>query len=403
MGTVRKTRLTRIAVALGAAAVLVACSPGGGGAAPELTATSSPVPSAAPTPTPAPTHVPSPSPDPPTDEARAAELVAGMSTIERAGVVVMGHAPGTDPAALVGLLESGPQGLILMGDNVAADPDAQRLMSDEVASSITPAPLIAIDEEGGDVTRLPWDDLPSARDLKGADPSAVTAAFDARADLLGAAGITVNFGIVADVPPDEGSFIFSRAYGTDPEIVADAVRAAVAGEGDRILSTLKHFPGHGAASGDSHSSIPTTDETYDEWMGSDAVPFAAGIDEGAELVMVGHLRFTGVDERPASLSPEWYRILRDDLGFEGVAVTDDLGMLTSSGEAAYADPVANATSALGAGADLVLTVVGASAEEHARIVDGIAAATERGEIPADRLAEAAERVMTLRLAADPGE
>ncbi|MGO1235537.1 glycoside hydrolase family 3 N-terminal domain-containing protein [Microbacterium gubbeenense] len=340
---------------------------------------------------------------PQTDEARAAALVAGMSTIERAGVVVMGHAPGTDPAPLVGLLESGPQGLILMGDNIAADPDAQRLVSDAVASSATPAPLIAIDEEGGDVTRLPWDGLPSARELKGADPSAVTAAFDARADLLGAAGITVNFGIVADVPPDEGSFIFSRAYGTDPEIVADAVRAAVAGEGDRILSTLKHFPGHGAASGDSHSSIPTTDETYVEWLGSDAVPFAAGIDEGAELVMVGHLRFTGVDERPASLSPEWYRILRDDLGFEGVAVTDDLGMLTSSGEAAYADPVANATSALGAGADLVLTVVGASAEEHARIVDGIAAATERGEIPADRLAEAAERVMTLRLAADPGE
>ncbi|MGO2528934.1 MAG: glycoside hydrolase family 3 protein, partial [Microbacterium gubbeenense] len=72
---------------------------------------------------------------PQTDEARAAALVAGMSTIERAGVVVMGHAPGTDPAALVGLLESGPQGLILMGDNIAADPDAQRLVSDAVASS----------------------------------------------------------------------------------------------------------------------------------------------------------------------------------------------------------------------------------------------------------------------------
>lgn len=401
MGSVQLKHLTRIAVAFGATAILVACAPDGARTTPERAVTSSPtsVPSVGPTAAPSPT----PSSVPTTDDASAAALVAGMSTVQRAGTVVMGHAPGTNPAPLVGLLEAGPQGLILMGDNVAAGPDAQRRISEEVTSLMAPAPLIAIDQEGGDVTRLPWDAEPSARDLKGADPAVVTAAFEARADLLSEAGITINFGVVADVPRDESSFIYSRAYGTDPAEVADAVRAAVEGEGGRVLSTLKHFPGHGAATGDSHTSIPTTDDTYDEWLATDAVPFSAGIDAGAELVMMGHLRFSSVDERPASLSPAWYRILREELEFDGVAVTDDLGMLASSGESAYADPVANATSALRAGADLVLTVVGSSADDQMRMVEGIAAATERGDLSNDRLAEAAERVTMLRLAADPGE
>ena len=109
--------------------------------------------------------------------------------------------------------------------------------------------------------------------------------------------------------------------------------------------------------------------------------------------MMGHLRYTAVDAAPASLSATWYGILRDEIGFDGVAVTDDLSMLQASGEADLADPTANGVAALAAGADLLLYVgpvdTGALAT---RIADAVAS----GELPARRLADAARRVLELR-------
>jgi beta-glucosidase-like glycosyl hydrolase len=122
--------------------------------------------------------------------------------------------------------------------------------------------------------------------------------------------------------------------------------------------------------------------------------------------MYGHLAYTAVDAAPASLSTEWHRIAREELGFDGVAITDDLGMLQASGIDAYADPVANAVAALAAGNDMVLTVVHSTADTAPQTVDGIVAAVESGALPAERLQEAAERVTELRLAiaeADGGE
>jgi beta-N-acetylhexosaminidase len=361
----------------------------------------SPSPRATTTPLESPTRTQAPTPTPTTteqtDTKRAAELVDQMSLRERAAAVVMAQIPGTDPAAVEAGFESGAGNLILMGDGVAADEVAQKAMLDAATAGRDPRPLIAIDEEGGDVTRLPWDTLPSARDLKGADPAAVEDAFVRRGELLAQAGISVNFGVVADVPRNEQSFIYSRAFGTDPGAVAAAVEAAVRGEAGNALTTLKHFPGHGAAAGDSHSSIPTSDEGIDDWLASDAVPFRAGIEAGAPLVMMGHLSFTAIAPEPASLSPEWYAILRDELGFEGVAVTDDIGMLTSSGEPEYADVNDDAVAALGAGADLVLFVAGSGPEENAVMVDRIARAVDDGELSAERLDEAATRVTALRI------
>ncbi|WP_231916002.1 glycoside hydrolase family 3 N-terminal domain-containing protein [Microbacterium karelineae] len=363
--------------------------------APEPAEEPTPAPSASASASPIATPTPTPVATPPT---AAADLVAEMTVLEKAAAVVMGYAAGTDPAALAGYVAAGPQGVILMGDNVPADPDALGALTSAIAATADPPPLIAIDQEGGVVSRLPWDDLASARDLKGADPTAIEEAFAGRGELLAEAGVTVNFGVVADVPRGDGSFIFSRAFGTDPSAVADAIAAAVRGEDDLVLTTLKHFPGHGAAEGDSHHLIPATNLGYDAWRAGDALPFAAGIDAGAELVMMGHLRFTAVDDRPASLSPEWYRILRDELGFDGVAVTDDLGMLLSSGEAAYADPAGNAVAALAAGADLVLMVAGSDTGTAGAMIDGIAEAIHDGSLPDERLDEAAARVLALRLA-----
>jgi len=336
-------------------------------------------------------------------ETAAHDRVTAMSVREQAATVVMGHIPTTDAEALRAYIEStGIGGFLLMGANIPGDEAALRGLT--AALTVDPAlpPLIAVDQEGGDVSRLSWDSFPSALTLKGAPAAAAEDAFAGRAALVRRAGIGVNFGIVADETDDPASFIYRRVLGTTPDAAATSVAAAVHGEADVAASTLKHFPGHGATAADSHATIPATPISFDEWRATDAVPFAAGIDAEAPLLMFGHLAYTAVDPAPASLSSEWHRIARDDLGFTGVAVTDDLGMLQASGDPRYADPAANAVAALAAGNDLVLTVVSSTPDTAPRIVDAIVAAVESGALPASRLEEAAERVtaLRLRLAAD---
>ncbi|GAA1692463.1 glycoside hydrolase family 3 N-terminal domain-containing protein [Microbacterium sediminicola] len=329
---------------------------------------------------------------------RAAEIVAQMSLDDKAASVVMGHIAGTSPDALRAYMsETDIGGFILMGANIPASESALREIT--AALTLDPAfpPLIAVDQEGGVVSRLPWDDFPSSRTLKYEPTDATALAFAGRAALVQRAGISVNFGIVADVTPDTSMFIYTRELGTTPDAAAERVAAAVTGEGSEVFSTLKHFPGHGAAPGDSHAGIPETGESYAEWASSDALPFAAGIDAGAPLLMFGHLRYTAVDSAPASLSAEWHRIAREDLGFEGVAITDDLGMLEASGLPEYRDPVANAVAALAAGNDMVLTILYSDRDTAGRITAGIAAAVENGQLTQERLDEAATRVAALRL------
>ncbi|MBW9094752.1 glycoside hydrolase family 3 protein [Microbacterium jejuense] len=328
----------------------------------------------------------------------AAARVAAMSVRERAASVVMGHIPTTDAAALRSYMEStGIGGFLLMGANVPGDEASLRALT--AALTLDPAlpPLIAVDQEGGDVSRLPWDAFPSALTLKGAPPAAVQDAFAGRAALVRRAGIGVNFGVVADETADRASFIYRRVLGTTPDAAASSVAAAVRGEAGAAASTLKHFPGHGATAADSHATIPATAMPYDQWRATEAVPFAAGIDADAPMLMFGHLAYTAVDPAPASLSAEWHRIAREDLGFDGIAVTDDLGMLQASGDPRYADPAANAVAALAAGNDLVLTVVFSTPDTGPRTVDAIVAAVESGALPAARLEDAAERVTALRL------
>lgn len=329
--------------------------------------------------------------------ARAADLVADMTTAEQAASVIMGHIPTTDPAALNAYMTQGLGGFILMGANVPAA--AGDLPAITAALAVDPSlpPLIAIDQEGGIVSRLSTDTYPASTSLKSQPVDAAAAAFAARASLVARAGITVNFGTVADVTADPSSFIFGRALGTDPQASADRVAAATTAQEQFLASTLKHFPGHGAAPGDSHHTIPSTGESLEQWRSSDAVPFAAGVQAGASVLMFGHLAYTAVDTTPASLSARWHEIARRDLGFDGVIVTDDLGMLLSSGLPEYRDPVADAVAALAAGNDLVLMIAGSTPDTAGQMAAGIVAAVESGALPAERLADAATRVLTLRL------
>lgn len=328
---------------------------------------------------------------------RATALVQGMSVAEQASTVVMGHVAGTDPAALRSYMESGLGGFILMGANIpSSEAELQNLTASLTVDPDLP-PLIAVDQEGGLVSRLHGDDYPASTSLKSLPVADTLAAFAARGSLVARAGITVNFGTVADYTPDPSSFIHGRALGADPKSAADRVAVATMAQEQFVASTLKHFPGHGAAPGDSHRAIPSTTMGLEEWRDTEAVPFAAGIDAGASMLMYGHLAYTSVDALPASLSPKWHAIARDELGFEGVAVTDDLGMLLSSGDPAYADPVANGVAAIAAGNDLVLMIAGSDAQTAGAMAAGIASAVETGALPAERLEEAATRVVTLRV------
>jgi beta-N-acetylhexosaminidase len=208
-------------------------------------------------------------------------------------------------------------------------------------------------------------------------------------------GITLNFGIIADTTANPASFIYDRVLGTTPESAAARVTAAVEASKNMTLSTLKHFPGHGETIADSHQTIPTIPLAYDQWLARDKPPFAAGIDAGADVVMAGHLRYSAVDSRPASLSKKWHDILRLDLGFKGVVITDAMGMLQDSGDPTYADAVRNAVLALQAGNTMLLYVTDPAPSPQV-LIDGIVVAVKSGQLSESTITQAAKIALELR-------
>ncbi len=207
-----------------------------------------------------------------------------------------------------------------------------------------------------------------------------------------ALGITVDYAPVVDVSsePDDGP-IGDRSFSDDPDVVIAAAGAFAAGLRDAgVLPTLKHFPGHGRASGDSHDGLVTT-PPIDE-MADDLAPFRALIDEGEVAVMMGHLAVPGLtDGEAASLSPAAIQgLLREDLGFGGLVVTDDLGAMDAIRDRySVADA---AVLSIVAGADMVLIPAG----DVDATTRAIAAAVADGRLTEARLAEAADRVCVAR-------
>lgn len=288
--------------------------------------------------------------------ADAAERLAAMTTEEKVRSLLVFHVPGTDPEAITAAIDAqGLAGVMLMGDNM---PEGGAAGLAAMTERIRPAdglpPIVAIDQEGGPVARLRPDPGRAPAELRGGAPAEVRDSSQRRAEALEAAGVDLNFGVVADATGDDASFIRSRVLGDTGAQAAPLVAAAVEGEHGTVLSTLKHFPGHGVVPGDSHVSVPVSSLDLGGWRADAALPFAAGVEAGAEAVMTGHLRFPAVDDAPASLSPVWHDLLREELGFSGLIVTDDLLMLQASGEAEFADPTENAVRALAAGAGLLL-------------------------------------------------
>ncbi|MGV1035238.1 MAG: glycoside hydrolase family 3 N-terminal domain-containing protein [Microbacteriaceae bacterium] len=343
-------------------------------------------------------------------ELRVAEIIAALSLEQQIAQLMMVHCPSTDSASVSECLSaSGASGVILMGDNIGPDSNSVAALTAALPKPNGVAALVAIDEEGGDVTRLPWDTLPGGSALAAAPVAETTAAFSGRAALLTEIGVNVNFGIVADVTDDPNSFLYDRVLGHTVDASAERVFAAVQAESSgaasgssRLASTLKHFPGHGAASGNSHQVIPVDESTIDVWRASAALPFAAGVRAGSQLVMMSHVSYPNIDPAPASLSARWHRVLRDELHFDGVIVTDDLLMLRANELPEFADAATNAMRALQAGSDLLLWVLPADPAsvgvDLPAITRQLADAVRSGQLDEQRVHESFERVLRLRLA-----
>jgi beta-N-acetylhexosaminidase len=256
--------------------------------------------------------------------------------------------------------------------------------------------IVAIDEEAGDVTRIDaaaGSRFPGAAAIGRADDVALTEIVARQVgEMLAAAGVTLNFAPCADVAADPSNpVIGSRSFGDDPELVSRHSAAWVSGQQSvGVAACAKHFPGHGDTDTDTHRSLAVIDLSLESLQLQHIPPFRAAFDAGVASVMAGHLLVPSVDSLPASVSRRWLtEILRGDMGFEGAIVTDALEM--AAVRDMFGIPGA-AVQALLAGADL-LCIGGDPMDEAAldAVRDAIVAAVVAGELPADRLADAATR------------
>ncbi|MGH2929442.1 MAG: glycoside hydrolase family 3 N-terminal domain-containing protein, partial [Solirubrobacteraceae bacterium] len=261
----------------------------------------------------------------------------------------------TAPAWLLRALSQGLAGVTFFGSNVVGDTAA---LTSALRDAAPVEPVIAMDEEGGDVTRLGYasgSPYPGNAALGAVDDVVVTqAVYAAIGADLSRLGINVNLAPAADVFDLSGSAVVgTRSFGTDPSLVARHVAAAVTGlQSAGVVACAKHFPGHGSAGDDSHLSLATVQGTMAEIRVRDLPPFIAAIEAGTIALMPGHLRvpeLTG--SLPATLSPTAITgLLRGELGFSGVVICDALEMKAAS--AAFGIPEA-AVLAVIAGVDLL--------------------------------------------------
>jgi beta-N-acetylhexosaminidase len=307
--------------------------------------------------------------------------------------------PGTTaPPWVLNALSRGLAGVTLFGPNVVGDTAA---LTAALRAAAPAEPVLAIDEEGGDVTRVAYasgSPYPGNAALGAVDDVTLTRSVHAAigADLF-RLGINLNLAPCADVlAADGGTAVGTRSFGPDPSLVARHVAAAVSGlQSSRVAACAKHFPGHGSTGDDSHHSLPTILGTLADIRARDLPPFIAAIAAGSTAIMPGHLRvpeLTG--SLPASLSPAAVTgLLRGELGFDGVVISDALEMKAAS--AARGIPEAAVLTVI-AGVDLLCLGRDTDEEMYHAVRAAIADAVTSGRLPGSRLEEAAARVASLR-------
>lgn len=316
------------------------------------------------------------------------ESVTGVTTATQAG-------DGTQEA----LNQYAVGGLIYFGQNIIDKEQITKMLANTTSMSNYPI-FLAVDEEGGDVSRVAnsgievtkVDDM-AAIGATG-DTSQALAAGETIGSYLNEIGFNVDFAPVADVTQEGGeSALGNRSFGSDPQLVGEMVSNVVSGiEGTGVSACLKHFPGLGSTSEDTHEGRVEISKTIEELRAGDFVAFSAGIEAGVDFVMVSHATATAIDEDvPSSLSKKVITdTLRGELGFEGVVITDALDMTAIT---EYYTSEEAAVMAIEAGADILLMP-----EDFEAAYNAVLAAVQDGTISEERIDESLDRIYRVKCA-----
>lgn len=344
---------------------------------------------------------------------QAAQIVSGMTLEEKVAQMFF-----ITPEALTGYgqvtvagdatneaYQKYPVGGLIYNSQNLVDIDQTKTMMAKMQqyadSRISLPVFLGVDEEGGSVTRIAsneaygltnvnnMSDIGATGDTQNAYQAGVTIG-----TYLSDLGFNLDFAPVADVLTVSDSVIGNRSFGTDSELVASMALSELQGlESMGIQGVMKHFPGHGGVSGDSHSGAVSTDKSLEELFASELVPFQRAIDGGAEFLMVGHIAAPNVtgDDTPASLSKVMITdVLRTQMGYQGVVITDAMNMTAITANHA-ADEAA--VLAVNAGADMILMP-----EDFGKAYNGVIDAVNNGTIDEYRINEAVVRIVKAKLA-----
>lgn len=392
----KKLRKSAVCLILSLLLALSAC-----GTAPEEPALPSPDAEGVAAPAPTPTPEPTPTPDPVLT--RAEELLAGMSLREKLcqlmivrPEVLTGESPVTAAGETTRLaLEQYPVGgLIYSVDNLVTQEQTREMIENTQSYSKIPL-IISADEEGGNVGRLMYKlgttfihSMYSYKDM--GEDTAYQNALTIGTDMVSCL-FNTDFAPVADVWTNPANTVIGdRAYSDEFGQASELVAAAVRGFTESgVICCVKHFPGHGDTSTDTHEGAAVVDKSLEELRAGEFLPFEAGIEAGVDMVMVGHITVTAVDDEPATISHEVITgLLREELGWDGVVVTDSLDM----GALAGYEIGEVCVKYLEAGGDIMLGI-----PDLAAALSALETAVTEGRLTEQRIDESALRVLMLKL------
>lgn len=295
-------------------------------------------------------------------------------------------------------------GIIYMEENLLGSEQTTKMLTDmqAIAEETTGLPaFLSVDEEGGTVTRIAKNEAFGVNDVgnmseigASGDTSKAGQAGVILGTYLKALGFNVDFAPVADVLTNpDNTVIGTRSFGSDPQTVADMVSAELQGlQSQGVYGVVKHFPGHGGTAGDSHEAAVTLDKGIEDLMAAELVPFERAVQDGVSFVMVGHISVPSVvgDDTPASLSQMMVSsVLREQLGYDGIVITDALNMGAVTGN--YSSDQA-AVLAVNAGVDMLLMP-----QDYEAAYNGLLAAVQEGTISEERIDESVVRIVRVKL------
>ncbi|MDR1564280.1 MAG: beta-hexosaminidase [Oscillospiraceae bacterium] len=340
--------------------------------------------------------------------AQASAAYEAMSLEERVGQLIIARNPeGTKKDKLEDLLKEYPLGGLCLFKADFADKSEETVknMIQKYQDTAKTPLLIAVDEEGGNVVRvsanpkLRAEPFASPKELfETGELEAIKADAKEKSQLLKALGINVNFAPVADAATDPNAFMYERAFGETIAQTSTYVSAVVTEmKAAKLGCTLKHFPGYGNSTTDTHVKEDVNKKTLAQLEAEDLLPFKRGISAGAESIMISHSVVNAIDEsRPASLSPKVYEYIRQTMGFNGILITDGLDMdgIKKYSKKSKLDP---AVEAIIAGADIALLPKDIEASYKALLK-----AAKDGSLTEERLEEACKHVLIWKALIEAG-